>query len=264
MNKEMLGDSWTASHDKELDFNKTKQKHRMFEAVRANLLKPEELTCEFLQAAVGHFANVEKNMVTRERAEARTKRVCARELPTEEELSNLRVWIADGLQARRLDDAVGDLQLTRSAAEDAQILVVPDPADITNELVLAAAVNGAWIMTADMLTQRTGVCLKVKDALRVKRKIFMTAPFKADNPSIAALVEAKSGHTWKLLDTITDFATQKHIATKAKNSSSVMSFLTDIEKPVFTGVQHCFNLNEMLCFLFQLDTEKSSQGIFTG
>ena len=53
--KEDLGDIWTPAHDKEVQFNKNKRTVRLYEALLANVVNPEDVSIEVLAGAVKHF-----------------------------------------------------------------------------------------------------------------------------------------------------------------------------------------------------------------
>ena len=56
-------------------FNVRKQEVCLFEALRSGIVQAEELPAELTEKATKHFENIEKNMITRERAELRMHKI---------------------------------------------------------------------------------------------------------------------------------------------------------------------------------------------
>ena len=88
---EDVADMWTPEHTKELNFNGKKQLHRVFEGLRSNIIKPEELPEEIVAWATDHFNTTKKNMVDRERRELATQEVVSRDPLSWVELRGLHV-----------------------------------------------------------------------------------------------------------------------------------------------------------------------------
>ena len=55
MTKDDLADTWTPKHDKELKFNEDKRAIRLYESLKAGVVKPEDVTIDVLRGAVKHF-----------------------------------------------------------------------------------------------------------------------------------------------------------------------------------------------------------------
>ena len=53
--KEDLSDIWTPAHDKEVQFNQQKRTVRLYEALFAKVVNPDDVTVEVLAGAVKHF-----------------------------------------------------------------------------------------------------------------------------------------------------------------------------------------------------------------
>ena len=209
---------WTAQHDKEVVFNNKKRQQRLFEALRSGTVQPDALPLEVLEDAIAHFVNIEKNMQARERAECRVKAAIARDCPSEASLEGLSVWVPDELRSGALDAAM-DRRGWDVTAElhTAKVLILRDLANISHPRAVAAALNGAWVVTPQMTILNQGTCLKLKPGIRTKRSIFMTEDFQAAEAPLAALLAAMQCRTLQLIGSLADFATAKQLA--HRNSS---------------------------------------------
>jgi hypothetical protein len=200
-------------------------------------------------------------MVAREKAEVKMQRVVARKVPTDEQLTGLHVLVDDTLRSVAFDDAAMHLGWTFvREVEDACVFVVPNPAELDDETAFAASLSGGWVMAPDSLVRRSGVFIKFKNALQVRRKVFVTDAFKTESPSISALLEAKVEDTkvWKFITDIDAFALLKAGAARNKCSATVIALIGGGESDLFAGVDHCFALQAFLKFVTRLDAEASS------
>ena len=77
-----VAETWTEKHDKELQFNANKQLSRVFEGLRSKTISEDEVPEEVILQAAKHFANIEKNMLARERKELQTQQTVAAEPPS--------------------------------------------------------------------------------------------------------------------------------------------------------------------------------------
>ena len=110
-------------------------------------------------------------MVARERGETRLTHIAGNQLPADDELSGKFAWLEDGIDLDRdLRGAFLRLQITLGDMCRASILLVQDPAILTDNTKAIAGLNGAYIMMPSVLTKNSGVCLKIKDAVKTRRK----------------------------------------------------------------------------------------------
>ena len=204
-------------------------------------------------------------MVARERGETRLKHIAGNQLPADDELSGKFAWLEDGIDLDRdLRDAFLRLQITLGDMSRASILLVQDPAILTDNTKAIAGLNGAYIMMPSVLTKNSGVCLKIKDAVKTRRRVFLTDAFRTEHPAITAVVAQKACATWKLIDSIDGFAAAKNVAMRGNCSASVVAFIGSEEGHVYESVTHCYGLVELINFLFCVDSAKSALSIFRG
>ena len=204
---------------------------------------------------------VTKTMVAREKAEAKMQRVVARTMPSDEQFNGLRVLVDDSLRSVAFDNAAMHLGWTFvRESKDAKVFVVQNPAEMDDETTLAASLCGGWVMTPDTLVRRSGACIKFKESLQVRRKVFVTDAFKTEHPSIAALLEAKveDNSAWKLIEDVQSFADLKGTATRNKCPATVIALIGDHEGHIFANVQHCFAFVAFLEFVNKIDKESST------
>ena len=116
-------------------------------------------------------------------------------------------------------------------------------------------------MTPEVLTHNRGACLKFKDGLHTKRKVFMSDGFKADHAVVVQVLEAMKCKSFMFLETIEDFASHKDVAVRHKNPATVIALIAEHERHIFVNVQHCFTMAEYLGFLVHLDLERSCPGV---
>ena len=136
---------------------------------------------------------------------------------------------------------------------------------MTDNTKAIAGLNGAYIMMRSVLTKNSGVCLKIKDAVKTRRKVFLTDAFRTEHPAITAVVAQKACATWKLIDSIDGFAAAKNVAMRGNCSASVVAFIGSEEGHVYyESVTHCYGLVELINFLFCVDSAKSALSIFRG
>jgi hypothetical protein len=173
-------------------------------------------------------------------------------MPTDEQWNGLRVLVDDRLRSVAFDDAAMQLGwVFVREAKDAGVFVVQNPAELDDEMALAAALSGGWVMAPDTLVRRSGICLKLKSGLSVRRKVLVTDAFKTARPSIAALVEAMvaDSKVWKVIADIDAFATVKATAARTKCPETVIALIGGEEAGVFAGVDHCFDFQTFLSFV---------------
>ena len=104
-------------------------------------------------------------------------------------------------------------------------------------------------MTPEVLTHNRGVCLKFKEGLHTKRKVFMSDGFKADHAVVVQVLEAMKCKTLMILETIEDFASHTDVAARHKKPFSVVALIADHERHIFVNAQQCFTMAEDLGFL---------------
>jgi hypothetical protein len=260
--KEDLGDDvWTGAHDKEVLFNTKKHAVNLYNALRSNTVKADEVPAQVCVNSAKHFDKVTKAMVARENAETKLQRVVARNMPSDAQLDGLHVWVADDLRSVAFEAAAQHLGWTFvQEAKDARVFVVENPAGLSDETTLIVAMNAGWVMVPDNVVRRSGVFIKFQDALQTRRKVFMTDSFKTEHPSISAFLEFKAQGTnsWTFIEDIAAFAALKATAARQKSSATVIALIGDGEGAVFTNVGHCFTFATFVQFACRIDKESST------
>lgn len=259
--------AWTEEHEKEKDFNHKKRNIRLFEALASGAVLPEELTIEQVAAAYNHFQAVETNMLQREAGEARLQRAVARNCPSEDDLQGLICFfLDDSLRSPAMDRATDRRGWTISPDfTESKVLVMSDPSSMNDSglitLSIYAGLKGAWICTPDMVLNNRGCCLKIKEALRTKRKIYCTDLFKAHQQAVMNLISGFASRNFQLLQTLEDFAVQKNLAERRHCSAEVICLLEESERSIFSEIKHCFSIEEFRDFIYRLDLEASCPGL---
>ena len=254
--------AWTAKHDKEVAFNKDKGLTRLFDALRSNTVPVSELPEGLLELAVAHFEKIERNMQARERAESARSRAVSRICPSEASLEGLSVWVPDELRSVLLDNAIErrGWDVTQQL-HTAKVLILRDLASLCDLHAVAAALNGAWVVTPHMTIMNQGTCLKLKPGIRTKRSIFMTDDFQAAHAPLAALLTAMQCRTLQLINSIDDFAAAKQLATNRGCPASVIALIDGSERDVFRGIAHCYETKQFREFVWRLDVASSCPGL---
>ena len=111
---------------------------------------------------------------------------------------------------------------------------------------------------AAVLGQARGQCIiKAKHGAQARRKCFMTAKFKEANPEVAAIFEANTSNSFKLLADIDAFAHAKDNAMKSRSAPSVIALITEDERHVFANIPHVLSFPGIVEFFYKLDLAKS-------
>ncbi|CAE7607080.1 ngoBIM [Symbiodinium sp. CCMP2592] len=254
--------AWTAGHDREVQFNLKKQMTRLFEAMQTGTVDVNEVGPEIQALAKEHVDKTVKNMLARERAEARMRATIQRRPPSEEELEGLEVWISDALREPLMDQAMDRRGWTTTAHLHEALVVVTDNFTAwTDEMLVAVALRGAWVMSPDMVLRGKGVSLKYQPWEHTKREIFCTAAFQAAHPRVMHVLQHRAGRKLQLLDSIEDFAQAKQKATDKGMPSAVLALIVDSERATYSGVKHCFDVREFKDFIARLDRGRSCPGL---
>ena len=255
---------WDVSeaHMNERNFNAEKRQKRLFEALRSGTVSAAEVPVEMLEAAVEHFSKAQKTMVARERAEQRMKAAVQRKCPDPADLEGLPTWVTDDLRTEQLDEALERRAwgVTYSLAE-AKVLILQDVTDVPDEYAIAAALNGAWVVTPQMAILNQGTCLKLHAGVRTQRSIFMTDAFRETHGDVASLLEALACRTLRILESIGDFAVAKQRATNRGSPAQVLALIVESDAGIFTEVPHCFFLQQFREFIWRLDLANSCPGL---
>ena len=175
-------------------------------------------------------------------------------------------FLDDSLRSPAMDRATDRRGWTISPDfTESKVLVMSDPSSMNDSglitLSIYAGLKGAWICTPDMVLNNRGCCLKIKEALRTKRKIYCTDLFKAHQQAVMNLISGFASRNFQLLQTLEDFAVQKNLAERRHCSAEVICLLEESERSIFSEIKHCFSIEEFRDFIYRLDLEASCPGL---
>ncbi|CAK8989859.1 Uncharacterized protein SCF082_LOCUS2000, partial [Durusdinium trenchii] len=251
--------AWTDAHDKEMQFNAKKQLKRVFECLRSGTIQIHELPAELVPEAIQFFENQTSLMEKREKAEQRVaQRVCQR-APRPEELEGLKVFVDDALRTRELDRAMDAKNWdTVMDIASAQVFMLSDLSKMPLVHSIAAGLTGAWLTTPGFVIAGKGPCLKLKRGLRTDRKVHCALKFRAEYPEVFQLLQRLQCRTFKLLETLEEFAVAKQLACDRKAPAGTIALVHASERVVFQDIAHAFEAETFRDFIYMMDTEKSS------
>ena len=82
-------------------------------------------------------------------------------MPTEDTLAGKRVAVTDGYRSAAFDQVCARLgwSLTHLWG-NAHVFIVPDPGMLADDVLFAAVLGGAWVMTPATVLENRGFCIK--------------------------------------------------------------------------------------------------------
>lgn len=145
---------------------------------------------------------------------------------------------------------------------EAKILVLKQINDVDMELAhaIAAALKGSWLVTPRFVMSWAGACIKLKEGLRTKRRVYCSDAFQHHHAEIFGVLKQLQRSTFRLIGTLEEFVEAKQLASDRSMSASVIALVRESEKCEFDGISHCWTPEEFRGFVFQVDLEKSCQG----
>ncbi|CAE7510513.1 unnamed protein product [Symbiodinium sp. KB8] len=249
---------WTSKHDAELSFQNQKQLRRLFEALHSNTVQRPEVPEQVYDMYLKRYADKAKNMKDREAAELRLARTTRQTCPSEESLQGLSVWVRGSDRSAPLDSACDRRRWTLTVhLSEAEVIVTSQPSCLPDSVLLAAGLNGAWVLTPTTVLRNEGFALKFKPQPSTKRKVYISTLAQQEHPICTGIVRAKASVRWVLLPDMEQFAVAKQAALNQNMGPSVVALIGDTEAASFEGVPHVYSLRGFLEFFCRIDPESS-------
>lgn len=172
------------------------------------------------------------------------------------------VLIDDSLRTRALDAAMDELEWRVTLRpHEAKVMVFRTIDDsLPLHLTIAASLNGAWLVTPQLVLTARGAAIKLKPSAQTKRQLYCTEKFQVEHAELHAMLQNFQSNQLRLLTSLAEFAVAKQHAEDRNMSASVIALLHDSEKSTFDGIKHCWTPEEFRDFIFRVDLEKSCQG----
>lgn len=163
-----------------------------------------------------------------------------------------------GLDHAGLVTALNGLDVVLAPAMTAHVFIVRDPLQCADVLMLwACMLRGGWLVSEDV----TAVCIKLRPAIAVRRRVWLSDRFQQQHPHLLRLLQAAC--TWPnskltLLPDQDTFVQVKCVASNLK-SPTVGALLAADElqgDSVMARVPHCFCVNTFGRLLYVQDVYK--------
>ena len=205
------GSGWTIDHDKEHEFQAKKRAKKELQALADGFLLEHEIRPDMQEA----LEEVRKRDAT---ADAAFKRKRQRQQALQKRV-NLTIKVGTVASIHVSGNKDNLVQVLRSKGArivddlslEVQLLVVDNPAKLTNVQCWVAALNGLLVCSREAVSslqerkQDCGALLKYKRAIDTKRKLYVTDAFVTKHVAISSLIkdacQLRAGQ-WKLLNAI--------------------------------------------------------------
>ena len=170
-------DVWTEKHEKELQFQNRKLKHRKIQACAENSLLPDEVEDGMLEEA----QLCKKNMLAREAArQKKQQKVLAAEQgcsldEVRRQLTAKTAFLAVAA-SEELRRGLGQLRLRQvPSASDAEVIICSRPGFLANPRHrLLSALKGCFELSPKLLTHGQGAVLKLHPAASIQRVLLVS------------------------------------------------------------------------------------------
>ena len=194
-----------------------------------NLILPEETSTVLRTAAEQEEIRAQKSLKDRTREEANKRRLLRAEPPTSAELRRAVLYldVAESDLPQGWQRAVSEKEglISQSIECPAAFYIAANPWQINNELGLAAALHGAWILAPRVyMGLDVGPAMKLKPALQTRRKIWVSDNFKTGCAlAWVVILAAMQGASckWQLLETPQKYAAEKAPAQGSRNQVAI-------------------------------------------
>ena len=228
------------------------------EAALAGHLLPSEMTAEICDLAVEHAASVCKTQRRRIGDHNRRSRY----------VQNDQIYLPGkavafvGCGPDKLDHGL----VQPESITDADIIVVQDPADVPEDILIAAGLNGSMLVTPECVASggASGAALGLRRAVKVKRTVHLTCEFILQNEILAGhnmSIAGQADSCWTLVscDALIDLAARR----KARD---VLAFMTATELDDYPIIQNRFTAQTAIAhdFISKLDPIRSRTGVCNG
>ena len=261
---------WTAGHEKERVFNKTKQAKRFVDAHIDRLTLASEIA-----PALEHDAEREierrKTSFVKRRNDSRKKQDTVK--PCLPSLQNHDVFVHEPCWSAALGKALVDHKCRRVDEEWKATLFIMENPDQRNtatsrRIKWAAALMGRPVCAPRVfIEQHVGPILTYKCALDVKRCLWVSENFQATHPCLLYLIVSifhhYGMHNWKLIPSIDEYLMLK---LKHAKDAMVIALVTKTESDddqAAGATRHVYSPFRLLGFITNLDRTHSSIGIGT-
>ena len=267
--------SVTASveYKKEMHFTDAKARKRLLQGSRENMLLPDEATPEIVAAAAAEEAKMVK--AERDRCRARDRANLKQDgaespILTKQVLRDKTIFVvaADGDVETLPAILVGSSLVETDDILAAQLVLVEDvhrhPSG--KEWAWVAALRGLFLLTRDSARTGSGLSVKFKAGLRLRRELFFSDGFRAKHADIVALVRRiihhgsaqllqgpRPSNNWRILHTYGDYA-----AKALNNKPGVVALVLSREKASrpWCGYANVFTGPDFLKSVATLDHEQ--------
>lgn len=183
-------DMWGESHDRELAFQKNKQRQHKIDAYLDGTLLDKEIGELPLEAAARakREAELDKGLVQQAaRKEKAAKRQHIKLLLSD--MPDKRVWLQNAPAAELRQAAVRHGFQVQTDRSHASVFVVEDASAPGERILWHAVLRGALLIDRNVLLGKEGLILQHKPFVASKRKFWLSPEFKAAHPEVSAIVE---------------------------------------------------------------------------
>ena len=265
---------WTASHQKERQFNAEKRNTRLVEAhlTHMTLASDVDQNPGLHMKAVNEVARRSEALEKRRRQADRINRATnlAHKL-THKDLYGHKTSVDESVWCADIQKALHSMECIHVKTEsEANLFVVGDPFATSTQTELrtkwAAALIGGKVCTPAVITQkRSGPLIQYKCALDTRRSCWASLQFRSQHPrlwlTILATCSNYKNSKWKLIDEVSDYVIAKNKAMAAKEPASVAALLTTEEKIANHSTSHVYDHKGFLDFIAKFDEELSVLGL---
>ena len=206
----------------------------------------------------------------RERTNARAKYASSTVArpPTKQELQRCVVYVEAGVSMPSdwLNTVLGKHggRVAR-VLHEANFFIVRNPWEPSEQAVTwTALLSGSWVISPACFMGKTGASLKYKPAVCMKRAVYISAAFRAENPMhwrvlLEVLSSLATLTRWTLIHTAPKWAEARARAEQQKHPSEVVGLVgsAEVQQPKL----HLFTASSCLKFLASIDTARGSIGL---
>jgi len=197
-------DTWTQSHQREMEFQRRKRRARMQEHILANLMLPDEHSEAENEAAIEAAVHACKLDLKREKDhKQKMDHLATKNLHID--LKRQNISLAADVDAASVRDVVACNHMTHTTLGKAHLLVCKSPATPPKRMLWASVLTGACLVTADFVNSggKKGVCVRMKKATSTSRLLWISRRFRQAHPGLSKLIKdivEDANSRWKLLN----------------------------------------------------------------
>lgn len=200
--REAIPEAWGEGHEKELTFQRGKQHKNRIEAFLDNLLLDEEIDDAFLQDVEQHRTQscwLDAKLHRDQASKLEKLSMMGRAVDWDAWRGQL-AWVHDFDYSAEIQRQFQLRFLERTALrQGATIFVVQDASGPGERVLVQASLKGGYVVDRSVLLGNSGLFLKYRAALKIRRSICITDAFAAGHAEIAnAVTSAAPGSCWKV------------------------------------------------------------------